>query len=338
MNLNILWFLLIGVLMLGYAILDGFDLGVGMILPFIRGDRERRIALNAIGPLWDGNEVWLVTFGGALFAVFPDAYATIFSGFYMAFMLLLTALIFRAVSIEFRSKVEHPRWRNFFDFAFCAASTLATFLFGVATGNVLMGLPIGADKEFIGNFWTLIRPYPILVGILSVTMFVLHGAIFLHMKTEGELQARLKNKMWTSFGLFLVAYLLTTIYTLVVLPQVTHNFLSLPLAWIAPVANILAVANIPRALFTGKPWQAFLSSCVNFTAFMVLLGMALFPNLVPSSINPAWSLTIYNAASSPKTLLICAIIAAIGMPLVLSYTIVIYRVFQGKVKLDEFSY
>jgi len=337
-DLHILWFLLIGVLMLGYAILDGFDLGVGMILPFVHGDRERRIALNAIGPLWDGNEVWLVTFGGALFAVFPDAYATIFSGFYMAFMLLLCALIFRAVSIEFRSKVEDARWRNFFDLAFCGASTLATFLFGVATGNVLMGIPIGQDKEFVGNFWTLIRPYPILVGLMAVMMFALHGAIFLHLKTEGKLQVRIKNWMWTAFGLFLVTYLLTTMYTLIALPQVTRNFLHLPLAWIAPVINVLAVANIPRAIHTGKPWQAFVSSCANFTAFVFLLGMALFPNLVPSSLNPAWSLTIYNASSSPKTLLTAAIIAAIGMPLVLAYTTLIYRIFHGKVKLGEFSY
>jgi cytochrome d ubiquinol oxidase subunit II len=336
-NLNVLWFLLVGVLMCGYAILDGFDLGVGILHPFIRGEREKRLALNAIGPLWDGNEVWLIVFGGALFACFPDAYATIFSGFYMAFMLLLTCLILRAVSMEFRGKVESSRWKAFFDAGFAAASTLATFLFGVATGNVLVGLPIGADKEFVGSFWTLIRPYPVLIGVLAVAMFALHGAIFLYQKTEGELQARVKGWLWTAFGVFATLYVLTTMFTLVAEPQVLHNFRAMPVTWIVPVLNVLAVANIPRALYTGKPGQAFVSSCLTFAAFVFLLGMALFPNLVPSSMNPAWSLTIYNAASSQKTLGTAALIALIGMPIVLTYTTIIYWVFRGKVRLSEFS-
>jgi cytochrome d oxidase, subunit II (cydB) len=338
LDLNLLWFALVGVLLTGYAILDGFDLGVGILYPFIKGDRERRLALNSIGPLWDGNEVWLVVFGGALFACFPDVYATIFSGFYMAFMLLLTAIIFRAVSIEFRSKVHSPRWRAFFDGTFFLSSFLATFLFGVAVGNMLMGIPVGADKEFQGSFWTLIRPYPLLVGVLTVAMFAMHGAIYLYLKTEHDLQQRVKGWMWTAFGTFMALYILVTMYTLVALPQVVQNFKTLPLAWAVPVLNVLAIANIPRAIYQEKPLYAFLSSCATFAAFVFLLGMALFPNLVPSSLDPAYSLTIYNAASSQKTLGTAAIIALIGMPLVLTYTIIIYWVFRGKVKLGEFSY
>lgn len=337
-DLNLLWFGLVGVLMFGYAVLDGFDLGVGILLPFVRQDRDRRLLVNAIGPLWDGNEVWLVTFGGALFAVFPEAYATIFSGFYLAFMLLLVALIFRAVSLEFRSKHISPHWCRVWDSLFAASSLTATLLFGVATGNMLVGLPINIEHEFIGSFWTLINPYSLLVGLLVIAMFALHGSIYLYLKTEDTLQGRIKNWMWTAFGVFMALYILVTIYTLVALPGVVRNFRTLPMAWLVPVANVLAIANIPRAIYKDKPRYAFASSCAAFAAFVFLLGMALFPNLVPSSLNLAWSLTIYNAASSPKTLATAAIIAAIGMPLVLTYTTVIYWVFRGKVKISEFSY
>lgn len=339
-SLNTLWFVLLGILLFGYAVLDGFDLGVGIIYPFIRGDRERRVALNSIGPLWDGNEVWLVTFGGALFACFPEAYATCFSGFYLAFMLLLAALIFRAVAIEFRSKQETKRWRGFFDALFVVASVLIPFLMGVAVGNVLIGLPIGADKEFRNaeNLFQLLTPYPLAVGAMVVALFALHGSIYLYLKTEEDIQASLKNWMWTAFGIFLVLYFLVTMFTLVAYPAVLNNFRTVPLAWLVPVGNILAVANIPRALYYGKPGDAFLSSCVVVGASVFLLGMALFPNLLPSNLDPAYSLNIVNAASSQKTLTTAAIIAAIGMPIVLSYTVIVYWVFRGKVQLGEFSY
>jgi cytochrome d ubiquinol oxidase subunit II len=338
--LNILWFGLIGVLMFGYAALDGFDLGVGTLLPFAKGDKERRLLLNSIGPIWDGNEVWLVVFGGALFAVFPNAYATIFSGFYTPFMLLLVALIFRAVSIEVRSKREEPVWRSFFDIAFCLSSAFVGFLMGVAVGNVLQGVPIGSDGEYQGadHFFALLTPYPLMVGFLAVTIFALHGAIYLYWKTEGELQSRVRQWMWTTFGAFLALYLLTTTYTLIMLPQVVVNFRTVPLAWIVPALNILAVANIPRAIYFDKPAYAFLSSCATLAAFVFLLGMALFPNLLPSRLDPHFSLTIYNAASSLQTLRTATLIAIIGMPLVATYSIIVYWIFRGKVKLGEFSY
>jgi cytochrome d ubiquinol oxidase subunit II len=338
MDLNTLWFLLLGVLLTGYAILDGFDLGVGVLHLVARKDDERRIMLNSIGPLWDGNEVWLVTFGGALFAAFPDVYATVFSAFYTPFMMLLCALIFRAVSIEFRSKREWRWWRNTWDTAFCVSSTLTAFLFGVATGNAIQGIPIGADKEYQGGFFTLLQPYPLMVGVLAVALVAMHGSIYLYLKTEGDLQTRIHQWIWRTFGLFLVTYMIVTIYTLVQVPSALRNFETMPLAWIVVLLNILAIANIPRAIYLRRPAYAFASSCCTIAALNFLFGIALFPNLVTSSLNPEWSLTAFNAASSHKTLKIMTVIAVLGMPFVVSYTAIVYWVFRGKVKLGKFSY
>lgn len=338
MDLNILWFILLGVLLAGYAILDGFDLGVGIVHLAVKKDEERRILMNSIGPLWDGNEVWLVTFGGALFAAFPNAYATAFSGFYTPFMILLFALIFRAVSMEFRSKHDSPAWRSFWDVSFCIASGVATLLFGVAVGNTMRGMPIGADMEFQGTFVSLLHPYALLVGVFAVATFAMHGSIYLYLKTEGELQKRIQGWMWRTFGVFLVLYILTTIFTLVAMPLATHNFREYPWVWMVVVLNVLAIANIPRAIFLGRPGYAFASSCATIAALTFLFGVALFPHLIYSSLNPDWSLTVYNAASSHKTLAIMATIAALGMPFVLAYTLVVYWVFRGKVHLGKFSY
>ncbi len=339
MDLNILWFVLLGVLLLGYAVLDGFDLGVGMLYLFIsQNDTERRILLNSIGPLWDGNEVWLVTFGGALFAAFPIAYASAFSSFYIPFMLLLFALIFRATAIEFRSKNESMSWRRLFDFAFALASTLAAFLMGVAVGNILWGIPIGERGIYQGTLLNLLNPYALTVGLLTLTLFSMHGAIFLYLKTEGELQKRIQKWMWQTFGFFLILYILVTIFTLVVRPEVTRHFQEYPIGWVAVILNVLAIANIPRAIYLEKPFYAFLSSVAVILALLFLFGMALFPNIIVSSLNPKYHLTIYSASSSQNTLLLMAIIAAIGMPLVLTYTAIVYWTFRGKVKLGEFSY
>ncbi|UCG51450.1 MAG: cytochrome d ubiquinol oxidase subunit II [Candidatus Latescibacterota bacterium] len=338
MDLNLLWFGLLGVLLTGYAILDGFDLGVGMLHLNAKTDAERRIFMNSIGPLWDGNEVWLVTFGGALFAAFPHAYATAFSMFYLPFMVLLFALIFRAVSMEFRSKRVSVAWRRMWDVAFFAASTVATFLFGVAVGDSMVGLPIGADMEFQGGLLDLLQPYALLVGVLAVTTFLMHGSIYLYLKTEGELQARIHRWMWRTFWVFLVTYLITTVATLVTVPHATDNFTRYPWAAVVVVLNVLAIANIPRAIHHGSPFYAFLSSSATIAALTFLFGMALYPNLIFSSIDPESSLTIYNAASSQKTLSIMRNIAFIGMPFVLAYTAIIYWTFRGKVDLGKFSY
>lgn len=339
MDLNLFWFITLGVLLTGYAILDGFDLGVGIMHLFVSDDHDRRILMNSIGPLWDGNEVWLVTFGGALFAAFPHAYATAFSGFYLPFMLLLFALIFRAVSMEFRSKQEMRWWRRMWDVAFTTASTLATFLFGVAVGNMMIGLPIGADMEYSGGMLLdLLGPFPLLIGAFAVVTFAMHGSIYLYLKTEGDLQQRIHGWMWRTFGLFLVFYVLVTIFTIASLPSAVRNFQQIPWAWVIVVLNVLAIANIPRAIYLGKPFYAFISSCCTIAALTFLFGFSLFPNLIVSSLDPTWSLTIYNAASSQTTLGIMRTIALIGMPFVLTYTVVIYWVFRGKTKLGKFSY
>ena len=338
MDLNTLWFVLLGVLLAGYAILDGFDLGVGILHLAARNERERRLMINSIGPLWDGNEVWLVTFGGAMFAAFPNAYATIFSGFYVAFMLLLFALIFRAVSIEFRGKRDSAAWKRFWDFSFFGASALATFLFGVAAGNALIGMPINVDGVFTGSFWDLLRPYPILVGLLTFFFAVMHGAIYLYLKTEGELQQIVHRWMWRGFGITLVLYMLATIFMMAIVPQSLRNFHNHPWSWIIVVITVLAFANIPRAIFYGRPFYAFVSSSLTIAALVFLFSFTLFPNLVVSSLAPEFNLTIFNAASTQKTLRIMAIIAMVGMPFVLAYTAAIYWAFRGKVKLSENSY
>ncbi len=343
MDLNTLWFLLLGILLAGYAVLDGFDFGVGILTPLARTDRERRVVINSIGPIWDGNEVWLVTFGGALFAAFPEAYATVFSGFYAAFMLVLFALILRAVSLEFRSKLAPSAWRAFWDYGFFASSLLAALLFGVAVGAAMVGIPLDADGLYAGTFWDIVFPaghafYPVLVGALSVALFSLHGALYLVLKTEGELQQRLRRWVWHTFGTFLVLYLFTTVVTLAQVPRALANFTRLPWAWGLVLLSILAVGNVPRAIFGSRPLQAFLSSSVVIVCLVSLLGVALFPNLVTSNLAEAQSLTIYNAASSAKTLGIMAVIAALGMPFVLAYTGVVYWTFRGKVRLGDHSY
>lgn len=337
-TLTLIWFGLLGVLLIGYVVLDGFDLGVGILHPIARSDEHRRVMMNSIGPLWDGNEVWLVTFGGALFAAFPNAYATVFSGFYAAFILLLFALIFRAVSLEFRSKVTHGVWRRVWDFGFFTSSLGAAVLFGVAGGNVMLGLPVDQDLVVHGGLLGQVRPYPVLVGVLTASLFAMHGAIFLYLKTEGELQARAERWIWRAFGVFLILYILTTMFTLVEVPRAVGNFREHPWLWAAPVLNVLAIANIPRAMYLKRPGYAFASSCATIAALAFLFAAAVFPNLLPSSMDEAWSVTIFNARSSEKTLGIMLVIALVGMPFVLSYTAVIYWVFRGKVKLDHASY
>src|SRR5438309_8727775 len=225
-TLQLTWFVLLGVLMAGYAILDGFDLGVGILHLFARNDTERRIFMSSIGPIWDGNEVWLVVFGGATFAAFPNAYAAAFSGFYLGFMLLLCCLIFRAVAMEFRSKRPSRLWRGAWDVAFSASSTLATFLFGVVVGNCMRGLPLGPDGDFTRplGLADLLNSYSILTGLFAVSAFAMHGSIYLYLKTEGELQARIRRRMWVTYFLFLAAYLVLSAWTLAAFPAATANY------------------------------------------------------------------------------------------------------------------
>ena len=337
-DLNSIWFILVGILLAGYAILDGFDLGVGSLHLLVKKDEERRTLINAIGPVWDGNEVWLVTGGGALFAAFPDVYATIFSGFYTAFMILLFVLIFRAVAIEFRSKLDAKWWRQMWDVLFSVASIFIAFLMGVALGNIVTGVPVGADKEFAGTFFGLITPYTVLVGLTTVALFMMHGAIYLVMKTEGEIEEKVRGWINNTIIFFVICYVSTTMATLVYYPHMTQHFKDTPFLFILALLNMLAIANIPREIHHKREFKAFLSSCASIAALLALFAAGIFPDIVISTINPEYSLTIYNAASSQKTLETMLIIALIGMPFVIGYTFTIYWIFRGKVKLDKMSY
>lgn len=337
-DLNFIWFALVGILLAGYAILDGFDLGVGILHLFTKTDTERRLMLNSIGPVWDGNEVWLVTCGGALFAAFPDVYATLASGFYLAVFLLLFSLIFRAVAIEFRSKEKMGWWRQTWDISFSVSSFMASFLFGVVIGNLVWGIPLDQHGEFAGTFLGLLNPYAILVGITTVALFMMHGSIYVVMKTEGAMHEKVRGWINNCIIFFIICYVTMTMVTLVYIPGMAEKMRDHPIFFIVPVLNILAIANIPREIHRGRDFYAFLSSCAAVFALIFLFGLGIFPNFVLSNPNPEFSLNIYNAASSQKTLGIMLIIALIGMPFVLAYTISIYWIFRGKVKITEGSY
>jgi cytochrome bd ubiquinol oxidase subunit II len=338
MDLNTIWFLLIAVLIAGYAVLDGFDLGVGVIHLFTFNDHDKRVNLNAIGPVWDGNEVWLLTGGGALFAAFPVVYATVFSGFYLALMLLLLALILRAVSLEFRGKVNSPQWKKYWDLAFGIGSLLPAILFGVAVGNILRGIPINSSGAFTGNLFTLLNPYSILVGVLSLSMFIMHGAVYLTLKVEHERAVKLKsliNKFWF---IYVVLYVIVTLFTMFESSFLMAGILKNPLFYIFFLLLLGAIIYLPVAVHSEKFGKAFISSSLIIASMIGIMAVSLFPRLVPSLTSLSNSLTIYNASSTPRTLETMLIIAIIGVPLVLIYTIFIYRTFKGKVVIEEDSY
>jgi cytochrome d ubiquinol oxidase subunit II len=336
-TLQVVWFILLFVLLAGYAVLDGFDFGVGMLHPLARGDDERRISINAIAPVWDGNEVWLITAGAALFAAFPPVYATVFSGFYLALVLLLMALIFRAVSMEFRSKVASPRWRSAWDGAFFAGSLLAPLLLGVAFGNVLRGLPLDEHGRYAGGFFDLLNPYALAVGLLTVATFLLHGAIYLMPKTGGEHQQRIERLIPVLWILFVVLYAVVSIATFVLNRHLVAGAAAIGLVWLLAPVLVCAAALWP--LTRRRRWPAaFAVSSVMIVGIIALGAAGLFPRLVPHLGEPAAGLDIYNASSTRLTLLVMLIIALIGMPAVIAYTILIHRSFRGRVVLHEDSY
>ncbi|HTY11177.1 MAG TPA: cytochrome d ubiquinol oxidase subunit II [Bacteroidota bacterium] len=338
MDLNTVWFLLVGVLLIGYAILDGFDFGVGVVHLFTKGEERRRININAIGPVWDGNEVWLLTGGGALFAAFPIVYATVFSAFYLALMLLLLALILRAVSFEFRSKVDSPGWRAACDWAFGLGSLLPAVLLGVAFGNILRGVPIDATGTFVGSFLGLLNPYSVAVGLLSLALFVMHGAIYLAMKTTDDHRGWIVKWITPSWITFVALYAVATLATFFEAGFLFQGVLSNPLFWLLILLLFGSVIYIPIAAKGGQYFKTFIASSTLIAAMIGLAAVSLFPRLVPSNIDLANSLTIYNASSTQGTLGTMLVIALIGMPVVIGYTIFVYRVFKGKVLLSKESY
>ncbi len=333
-----LWFLVVGGLFSGYAILDGFDLGAGAWHLFLRKDESRRIALNAVGPVWDGNEVWLVIGGGALFAGFPIVYASLFSAMYIPFMLFLLMLIFRAISIEFRSKEKMKWWRNTWDIGYSVSSTLLGFLLGVVLGNVLQGMPLNANMEYTSSWLAFLNPYAIMVGITTVALFMMHGAIYLIMKTEGRLYTKLSILLKRAIIFFIISFAITTVYSLIYYPHLSDKFRAIPVLFVIPLLAFLSIANIPRLVTKKKYLQSFIFSALSVSLLLITVAIELYPVVILSTSDIANSITIYNAAASQKSLGIMLTIAAIGTPLVLGYTAFVFWTFKGKVRLDEHSY
>lgn len=331
-NFQILWFVLILVLLMGYALLDGFDLGIGALLPFLAGNKaEKDILINAIGPVWDGNEVWLITGGGALFAAFPHAYATAFSGFYLAMMLVLCALIFRAVSMEFR--VNDERRAGFWEIAFVSGSALAALLFGVALGNVIYGVPLDAKMEYMGGFFTLLRPVPLVFGITGFAAVLLQGVSWAVMKTEGPLQERSFGAARTLTGINGITAAVYFLTLAVVFPGLAADFAF----YAALLCSLTGLYLLQGGLKKRNEGVPFLGSSVFFAGLWVAAADAQFPNLIRASNDPRLSLTIFNSSTGIYTLQIMSVIALVGMPVVIGYTVFVYRIFKGKTKAGHYS-
>ena len=339
MTLQIVWFVLFVIIVAGYMILDGFDLGVGILHPFVaKTDKERRITLNSIGPIWDGNEVWLILAGGVLFAAFPFVYASLFSGFYVAFMLVLLVLIMRTVAIEFRSKRPSPRWRSLWDFVFFLSSLLIALLLGVAFGNIMQGVTLHENGDVTMTLLELLRPFPILMGLTTIFMLAAHGAIYLAMKTEGALHDRVRKiappLMITFFALNTVIVFLTAMYR----EHILMTYLDRVWPVVFPALALVAVLVSYWMLRQGKDLFAFLASGAMIALLIFSAAAGLFPNLLISSIDPAYNLTIYNGTAEANALTVMLIIALIGLPFVFLYTAGVYYFFRGKVRLDPTSY
>jgi cytochrome bd ubiquinol oxidase subunit II len=364
-TLKLIWWALIGVLLLGFALTDGFDMGVGTMLPFIgRTDTERRVIINAIGPTWEGNQVWLITAGGAMFAAWPLVYAASFSGFYFAMLLVLFALFMRPVGFEYRAKRDDPRWRTGWDWALFAGSTIPAFVFGVAFGNLLQGVPFQFDTDlrvtYHGGFFALLNPFALLCGLVSVAMLVAHGAAFLRMKTEGVIARRASHTLrvasLVAVALFIAAGVLVA--TRINGFEITHappldavanpllkradaepglwmaNYIAYPWMMLAPLAGILA--GLLALLLASSRFVklCFIATGLLVTGVILTAGFSMFPFIMPSSLDPASSLTLWDATSSQTTLGIMLIAVAVFVPLIMLYTGWVYRVMRGKVTVE----
>jgi cytochrome d ubiquinol oxidase subunit II len=329
MDLHTIWFVLIWVLFINFFFLEGFDYGVGILLPFLaKDDTDRRVIINTIGPFWDGNEVWLITAGAVMFATFPNWYATMFSGFYLALLLMLVTLIVRGVAFEFRSKDKNLAWRTLWDWMIFVGSFVPALLWGVVFGNLIRGVPIDADMHYVGGFWNLLNPYALMAGLAFLSAFALHGAVFLSLKTRDDILERAQtaaSRLWLPTVvlviLFMVAsYLATDIFTrLGVNPGVVP---------IGAGVALLAAGWFIRQRHHG--W-AFVMTGLTIALSVVTCALGLYPRLMVSSLNPSWSLTIYNASSTPYTLRVMTIIAAVFVPIVLIYQGWSYWVFRGRI-------
>ena len=324
MELHDVWFVLIAVLWTGYFFLEGFDFGVGILTRLLARDRtERRVLINTIGPVWDGNEVWLITAGGATFAAFPDWYATLFSGFYLPLLAILVCLIVRGVAFEYRAKRPEENWQRNWETAIFWTSLLPAFLWGVAFGNIVRGVKIDQHFEYVGSFWDLLNPYALLGGVVTLTLFTFHGAVFTTLKTVGDIRGRARQlALWAGLvaAVLAVGFLLWT-------QADSGDGKSL----IALVVAVLALVGALTANQLGREGWAFSLSGLTIVAAVAMLFLSLFPNVMPSTLNGAWSLTVSNASSSPYTLKIMTWLAVIATPLVVLYQGWTYWVFRKRI-------
>ena len=329
-----LWFLILAFVLIGYALLDGFDLGAGIVHLYVaRSDAERRTVLRAIGPVWDGNEVWLLVAGGALFAAFPIVYATIFSGFYLAICLLLLALILRAIAIEFRNQEPGTRWRQAWDVVFSIASGVAALVFGIALGNLLRGVDLVSGPVYNGGFAGLFSPFTVLVGVLALALAALQGSSWLVLKTDGPLAARARKTQLGALAAVAAVWAIATLVGIADARRIFDNFGGSPLAWPAPVLVVIGMGLVVWLARRGREFLSFLASSLVIFAMALLAGTALYPNLAPGT--QGVSLTVTNSHSSDLSMSVMLVVALIGMPVVIAYTAIIYWRFRGKVGAAE---
>ncbi len=333
MDLNALWFVLIGVLFTGFFVLEGFDYGVGILLPFVaKTDEERRRVINTIGPVWDGNEVWILAGGGAIFAAFPHWYATLFSGFYLALFLMLLALVVRAVAFEFRSKDERPTWRATWDWMIFFGSAVPALLWGVALANLLQGVPIDQAKTFTGGFFDLLSPYTVLAGLATLTLFTTHGAIFLNLKSTDPVRSRALVATKKVGPAATVLLLLFAVGTYVWTDAFTRIGLN---PGLVPLLALGALLSAGALIHRESMGWGFVMTTLTIVFTVATLFVSLFPRVMVSSLDPDWSLTIYNASSTPYTLTVMSIVALVLVPVVLAYQAWTYWVFRHRITAES---
>jgi cytochrome bd ubiquinol oxidase subunit II len=341
-TLEVLQFLIYFVFMfslVAYATLDGFDLGVGCLHLFVKNDKERRVLLNAIGPVWDGNTTWIVIGGGVLFAGFPKVFSILMAGFYTPVMIFLFGIMLRGAAVEFRSKEPGKFWRNLWDYCFFFASFLLTINIGLLLGNLIHGLPLNERGEFVGGFMELLGPYPIVVSLFGLSVFMMHGSIYLLMKTEGALHIRIRSWVKRSIALFLILWVITTVFTFASKVHMIHPFFNHPSLIIFALLSLASILFIPQAIAKKKDGLAFIASSLSIVFLLILFVIGTFPYFVYSTIDPLHnSLTLFNASASQLTLFVLMIIALTGIPLSFFYFSYLHRTFRGKVKIDSTSY
>lgn len=335
---QLLIYLVLVLSMFAYIILDGFDLGVGCLHLLARGDLHRRVMINAIGPVWDGNATWIVIGGGVLFAGFPKAFSIIFSHLYLPSMALLFGFMMRGMAIEFRSKRSSMVWRNTWDFFFFFSSLILALVVGLLLGNLIQGLPLNEKGEFFLPLSALVRPYPVLITLFGLSLFALHGSLYLLMKTEGEIRDRFRRWVKPLLLLFSFFWLLATLSTWIHTPHMVQPMVDHPFLFLFPLLSIAAIVSIPIAVRRGNDGWAFLFSCSAIFFLLLLFVIGTFPKILPSMPNPQYSLTAFNSSASQKTLLFLLIIAGTGIPLSFFYVSYIYKVFRGKIHIDSTSY